>query len=313
MATLIFGVGYIGAALAARLCAGGQKVVGLESGFATSWDSLGALQGQLGSTFDLRRGDIRDAAAVDDAFKAASPVEAVYLLAAQASAHADAAPPEFTEETNLRGPRLVLDAALRHGSPPVVYGSSFRVYGAPLTGTVAEDRPYGAFHDLSHLSKIYAEKLGELYANAHGIGFATVRLGIVYGVGPIMKRDPRFVTVPHAFALRALQREPLIVNPGGADQLGFVHLDDAVTALIAARATGYAPANAVSELHSVLDVAGAIVAAASDRGLECVVSAPSPMIPAEGPTVSSRLFSSGWRPTRSLPETAGELLEHFAS
>ena len=313
MPSLILGVGYLGSALAARLCAAGQSVVGLENGFATPWDTLTGFSERLGGRLTLLRGDVRDAGALEQAFAAAEPVDAVYLLAAQASAHAGAAPPEYTEETNLRAPRLVLDAALRHGSPPVVYGSSFRVYGAPLSGLVDESAPYGAFRDLSHLSKVYAEKLGELYAHTTGISFAPVRLGIVYGIGPVMKRDPHFVTVPHAFALRAVRREPLPVNPGGADPLGFIHLDDAVEALIAARAPGYAPANAVSELLSVLDVASAIAGAATERGWECAVHAPGAMIPTAGPQVSSRLLASGWRPARSLVETAGELLDYYAA
>jgi len=311
--SLILGVGYLGAALAERLCDSGQRVVGLENGFATSWDSLERWRARFGNRLQLMRGDIRVPADLEAAFAAAAPVDVVYLLAAQASAHPTAAPPEYTEETNLRGPRLVLDAALRQGSPSIVYGSSFRVYGAPLAGTVAEDRAYGAFHDLSHLSKIYAEKLGELYSLQHPIRFSPVRLGIVYGVGPVMKRDPLFVTVPHAFALRALRGEPLVVNPGGAASLGFVHLQDAVSALIAAPAEGYAPANAVSELLSVLDVASAIARAASERDIECAISAPSPMITTEEPLVSSRLFAAGWRPTRSLGESAGELLDYYAT
>ena len=312
MPSLILGVGYLGAALAARLCDEGQRVIGLENGFATAWETLTGLGERLGERFVLQRGDVREPDALECAFIAAQPVDAVYLLAAQASAHPTAAPPEYTEETNLRAPRLILDAALRHGAPPIIYSSSFRVYGAPLSGVVAEDRPYGAFRDLSHLSKVYAEKLGELYAGVHAIGFAPVRLGIVYGVGPVMKRDPQFMTVPHAFAQRARRGEPLMVNPGGADPLGFVHLEDAVGALIAARSSGYAPANAVSELLSVLDVASAIAGAATERGIECSVSAPGPMIPTETPSVKSRLFETGWRPARSLVATAGELLEYFA-
>jgi len=308
---LVLGAGYLGAALAARLCSAGQSVVGLENGFTTEWPALEALEKECGDRLALRRGDIRDSAALDDALAAAAPVETIFLLAAQASAHAGAAPAEYTEETNLRGPRLVLDAALRHNAPRVVYGSSFRVYGGPLAGTVDEDRPYGSFRDLSHLSKIYAEKLGELYTLQHNLAFSPVRLGIVYGVGPVMKRDPQFVTVPHAFALNALRREPLVVNPGGS--LGFIHLDDAVDALIAAPAVGYAPANAVGEMLSVRDVASAVVEAATERGIECAVSAPGPVAPTERIVVTSRLERTGWLPSRTLWSTAGALLDYYAA
>ena len=312
MPSLILGVGYLGAALAERLCTQGEQVVGLENGFATSWELLDPLHARLGDRFTLLRGDVRDTTDLERAFSAAEPIETVYLLAAQASAHPTAAPPEYTEETNLRAPRLILDAALRHGVPPVVYGSSFRVYGTPLTGTVGEDRAYGAFRDLSHLSKVYAEKLGELYANERGIGFAAVRLGIVYGVGPVMKHDAHFMTVPHVFAQRACRGETLMVNPDGAQRLGFIHLDDAISSLIAARSTSYAPANAVGELRSVPEVASAIAIAARERGISCEVSVPGPVPRSEAPAVSSRLTSAGWRASRTLAESAGELLDYFA-
>ncbi len=204
MATLIFGLGYIGAALASELRRSGRSVVGVDNGFATDWPALERLGDGPGGRFRLLRGDVRQAPDVTAAFLAAGTgeegVDAVYLLAAQASAHATAAPAEYTEETNLRGPRLVFEAALRHGSPPVVYGSSFHVYGPQPGGEMDENHPYGPLRDLAHLSKVYAEKLGEMYATTRGLTVVPVRLGIVYGLGPVIKRDLRFVTVPHAFA-----------------------------------------------------------------------------------------------------------------
>ena len=115
-----------------------------------------------------------------------------------------AAAPEFTEDTNLRGPRLIFETAAGQGAPPVVYASSFHVYGPAPQGNVGEHSPYGAIRDLSHLSKVYAEKLGEMFSMTRDLPVSPVRLGIVYGVGPVMKTDLRFVTVPHAFCLRAL-------------------------------------------------------------------------------------------------------------
>ncbi|MDQ3703384.1 MAG: NAD(P)-dependent oxidoreductase, partial [Chloroflexota bacterium] len=279
MATLIFGLGYIGSALAAELRREGRTVVGMDNAFATDWPVLERLADGSGGSFRLLRGDIRRASDVDAAFRAArttgEDVAAVYLLAAQASAHADAAPAEYTEETNLRGPRLVYEGAFRHGSPPVVYGSSFHIYGPQPQGEIDEARPYGLLRDLAHLSKVYAEKLGEMYAVTRGLTVAPVRLGIVYGLGPVMKRDLRFVTVPHAFCLRVLAGEPLPIHPGGLAPLPFIHLDDAVSALRRAGAAAalqcYAPANAVGEVASVLDVARFVQRAAWDAGHDAVL------------------------------------------
>lgn len=313
MTSLILGCGYIGAALAARLAGTGERVVALDNGFATDLTTLRALSDQPRAPFELIQADIRDAAALQHAFERAAPVRTVYLLAAQASAHPDAAPAEYTEETNLRAPRLVCDAALAHGAPAVVYGSSFHVYGAGPAGAVDESRPYGALRDLAHLSKVYAEKLGELYARERGLPFSPVRLGIVYGPGPVLKRDLRFVTVPHAFCLRLLRGEAPRMDPSGAHPQGFVHLDDAVEALISARVDqGYAPANAVTEVLTVPEVLERITEAARRRGLH--VPPPSTVKPSvtERFSVTSRLDGT-WTPRRLMRPTAVPLLEALAA
>lgn len=298
-------------------------MVGLDNGFATDWAVLERLAATSGGRFRLLRGDLRQAADVDAAFAAAGAVDAVYLLAAQASAHPGAAPAAYTEETNLRGPRLACEAALRHGRPPVVYGSSFHVYGPGLRGVVDESRPYGVLRDLAHLSKVYAEKLGEMFAATEGLRFAPVRLGIVYGPGPVTKRDLRFVTVPHAFCLRVLAGEPLPIHPSGLAALGFVQLEDAVAALRLApgltdRARPYAPANAVGEVATALQVARHVQRAAWSAGTDAVLQVHAPNVPAEdGPVVApfrvtSLLDGAGWRPRHTLAETLPALFDYYA-
>jgi nucleoside-diphosphate-sugar epimerase len=317
VATLIFGLGYLGAALAGALAGERRPVVGMDNGFSTDWPALESLAAGSAGMLRILRGDVRRQADVDAAYRAAHPVDTVYLLAAQASAHPDAAPAAYTEETNLRGARLVLEGALRYGAPPVVVGSSFHVYGAAPVGMVAEDHPYGIVGDLAHLSKIYVEKLGEMFAARYGLPVAPVRLGIVHGVGPVMKRDLRFVTVPHAFCLRALAGQPLEVHAGGLRPLGFVHLDDAVRALLlAASGRGYAPANAAGEVATVLDVAGLVQRAAQAIGLAPDVRVhddrrPSPPLQAAPFTVVSRLERLGWRPQRDLATSIPEVLAWY--
>ncbi len=338
MASLIFGLGYLGAALARALVRQGQPVVGLDNAFATDWRALEQLAAQSGGALRVLRGDIRCVDDIERAFDAADPVETVYLLAAQASAHPAAAPAEYTEETNLRGARLVFETALRHGAPPVVYSSSFHVYGPGLHGTIDESHPYGLVRDLAHLSKIYVEKLGELLAATRGLLVAPVRLGIVYGLGPVMKRDLRFVTVPHAFCLRALAGQTLEVHPSGRLPLGFVHLDDAIEALrlaavaLAGAATpapagsappaaggAYWPANAVSEVATVLDVARLVQEAMAARGGAISVQTPAGLEPrgshstaAPGYRVASRLYTCGWQPRECLAREIPRLLDYYA-
>lgn len=318
---LVLGAGYIGAALIASHLHSGDRVVAMDNGFATDWDAIDRLTDRGPVT--LIRGDIRDAASVASVVSHALPVRVVYLLAAQASANPEAAPPEYTEETNLRGPRHVLeavrDAARASGSPPppVVYGSSFHLYGPGLHGDVDETCPIGAQADLSHLSKVYAERLGEMHANRDGMTVIPVRLGIVYGVGPVTKRDFRFVTVPHAFALRRLGGLPVTINPSGVRPLAFCHLDDAVEALRLAPvgvAPGmFAPANAATEVLTVPEVLDRVDASAREFGIPVPdPGSRGPDTPGDRFRVRSRLAAVGWHPRHDIAGSMPGILRHYA-
>jgi nucleoside-diphosphate-sugar epimerase len=309
VAVLVVGVGYIGAALTASLLRDGQRVIGLDNGFATD---LGALR-QLSRLGDFRlvTGSVTSARCVARAF-ARERIDTVYLLAAQASAHPQAAPPRYTERTNLSGPRVVLDAALRRGVQRVVYGSSLRVYGQRLPALVDETLPYGPQGDLAHLSHVYGEKLLELYARRAGIGAVAVRLAVVYGVGPVMKTDYRFMTVPNKFCLQAVRGEPLEVH-AGAPATAFIHLDDAGEALRAAARgpDGFQAVNAAGEVTTLPALAEGVARTGRARGLRVHVEGPRDGGPEARVAIRSRLADVGWRPTRTLATSLGALLDHF--
>ncbi|MGE3908016.1 MAG: NAD-dependent epimerase/dehydratase family protein [Chloroflexota bacterium] len=318
MTALITGIGYIGAALAETLLADGQTVVGLENGFSTVPAVISRLARH--ARFTLIRGSINSAASIERACAAATAngqtLDAVYHLAAQASAHPDAAPATYTEQTNLVAPRLVYEAAVRHGAQAFVYGSSFRVYGDTLSGTVAEDTPYGQIGDLSHLSKVYAEKLLEMLAGLHPLPAVSVRLGVVYGLGPLMKHDPRFLTVPNLFSMRATAGQSLTVHPNANRPIGFLHLDDAVQALRAAMRLALAAGrggravNAVSEVLSVGEVAAIVEREAAARSLPVQIVGAGPLS-GERWAVQSSLDSAGFRAARNMDESLGAVLDYY--
>src|SRR5205823_9709836 len=129
--------------------------------------------------------------------------------------------------------------------------------------------------DLAHLSHIYGEKLLELYARGGLLRGVAVRLGVVYGVGPVMKTDYRFMTVPNKFCLQAVRGESLQVYAGAATPTAFIHLADACTAL---RAAGdldwrerFTVANAAGEVRTVPEVAGTVARVAASLGLRVAV------------------------------------------
>lgn len=317
MSTLIFGAGYVGAALISAHVRDGDRVVAFDNGFATD---LGVLDDAELPDFTLVRGDLRERSSVEAAVRQAWPIDRVYLLAAQASASPAAAPAEYTEETNLRGPRHVLEALAtvasdhRTSPPPVIFGSSFHVYGGDLVGSVDERHPYGAQGDLSHLSKIYVERLGEMHARRDGTPFVPVRLGIVFGLGPVVRRDLRFVTVPHAFAIRRVDRLPITITPTGTRPAAYCHLTDAITALrlapIGIGPGDFAPANVATEVMTAHDVLRAIDQGARSLGIDIPDAGPTPPAP-DHFRVHSRLHDVGWRPTQTLATTAVDLIRHY--
>ncbi len=312
MTSVVFGVGYVGSRLVQELLYGAREVVGVDNLFATdrrAIDSFGRSPG-----FRFVEGSIVDPVAVGRAFDAADEVEAIYLLAAQASAHPAAASAEYTEETNLRGPRIVLDAVARRGiTAPVVYASSTRVYGSPLPAVVDEATPYGTFADLSHLSKCYAEKLLEMYAVTRGVVGRVVRLGLTYGVAPVLKTDPRFATAPNWFCLQAARGERLQVR--STEAVAVIHADDAVAALFCAAAAGpasYAVFNAATAVVTIPEVAEVVREVAAARDVVAEIDWPARMsLAGPRPVVHSALGPLGFVPRRALTEGLAETFDHF--
>lgn len=229
MATLVTGAGYIGSALVRRIRQAGERVTVLDNCYSTS---RAAIEGALPAGVEFVEGDVADAKDVGRAFDRLGAARThdirLFHLAAQPSAGMAVREPEVTERSNLVGARVVLEAARERGAA-VVFGGSFRVYGDELAGQcVDEGTPYGRVGDLSHLSKVYVEQLARML----GAHFASVRLGVTYGLSPIMKTSPAFMTVPNLFCQRAVQGD--VLNVLEDRPMAFIHVEDAASALLAA-------------------------------------------------------------------------------
>ncbi len=313
MAVLITGLGYLGSALAARLLAEGEEVVGLENFFSTPREALQRLTDHRGLT--LVEGSLTDPAALARAFTSAE-IELVYHLAAQASAHPDAAPISYTVEVNFTGTRLLLEACVAHGVPRIVLASSTRLYRTPLPTLVHERSPVHA-DDLVHLSQLFGEVLLGAYLRAAGgrMSGVAARLGIVAGKGPVLKLDPRFLAAPQRFCLAAASGEPLTVATGPATVLPFVHIDDAVEGLVRCRDFQGQDlvVNVASEVRSVASVAAAVQVAALERGVLVnmrYLGRPRTYAPRR---IESALAAAEFHPTRRVEDALGPVLDHYRS
>ena len=247
----MLGAGYIGAVLADLALGEGHDVVLADNWYATERSQLAALEerGAVVETADIRRAeDLEELFSMRPA--------RVYLLAAQASRPLSERDPDYTEATNVTGARRVAEAVAASGSPPLVYASSLHVYGPSPSGEIGSDGRYGPQGDLAHLSKIYAEQCLAIYARRHGFDLALLRLGIVYGPGPVEHARPESQTVVDKFRRLAAAGEELPLDDGGGATIGVVHVEDAARIMLGSpHERGVSAANVAAETVTVRRIA----------------------------------------------------------
>ena len=271
MATLlVLGAGYVGAALAELALSEGDEVTLADNWQATDRDQLERLERRGAS---VETADIRDR---EDLVRLLSSGPArVYLLAAQASRPLSFSEPEYTEQTNLIGPRLIAELIAADGGPPLIFASSLHVYGPALSGEVGPDHPYGPQGDLAHLSKVYAELLLQMHARREAFDLAILRLGIVYGPSPVEHERAESQTVVDKFRRLAGAGQPLPLEGGGSATLGVVHVEDAARILHQAPTTpGVTIANVAAESVTVAGIAALAEGGEPAEGPDCSFATP---------------------------------------
>ena len=222
------GAGFIGSHLCARLRERGDEVVVLDDLSTGRVGNLAPLEGRPG--FERVEGSILDGARVD---RLVDRVDAVFHLAAVVGVRRVLADPLRTIEVNHDGTRNVLGAAARRGIP-VVFASSSEVYGRNPRPPFAETDPLlagaGTEPRWSYaMSKAMGELLVRSFAREQGLPAVVVRL--FNTVGP--RQLARHGMVLPSLVRQALDGEPLTVFGDGLQTRCFLHVDEAVDALLA--------------------------------------------------------------------------------
>ncbi len=215
------GAGFIGAALANRLVAGGHHVRVLD-------DLSAGDPARLDRRVVFTRGDARD---VPKLWTLLQGISCVYHLAARVSVPESVLYPREYNDVNVGGTVAVMQAARDAGVGRVVFASSGAVYGDQETQPVSETawpHPRSPYAVSKLASELYVNTLGELY----GIETVSLRIFNAYGAG-------QFVPAAHApvipfFLKQALSGGSVIVFGTGQQTRDFVYIDDVVDALVAA-------------------------------------------------------------------------------
>lgn len=208
------GTGFVGQHVAQRLAASHDVVL-----FARDAERARAM---FGDRFEIRAGDLRDAASVEASLEG---IDVVYHIAARRDHWGF--PYNDYYSSNVTGSRNVFDAARKHGTSKVVYCSTVGVYGYDFEYLpVDEAHPFGKNMSYYHESKALAEHVLKEYSDVPVI---TVRPGWIYGPqdewGGVTQMLIKLAKGQFAFIGR------------GNNQLHPVYIDDIVCGIIAAGAS----------------------------------------------------------------------------
>ena len=214
------GAGFIGTALCRRLVQHNRIRI-LDN---LRRNALGEAGLDRHDNVQLVVGDVRDAAMVQQAVAGADYIVHMASIAGVDTVRKN---PVATMEICLEGTMNVLRAAHEHGrvqrmidfSTSEVFGSyAFRVREADVTslGAVGEARWTYA------VSKLATEHLAHNYYRQYGLPTCSIRPFNIYGPGQVGEG------AVHAFAVRALKNEPVLIHNEGDQIRSWCYIDDIV-------------------------------------------------------------------------------------
>ena len=229
MKVLVTGTaGFIGNALALRLLARGDEVVGVDN--LDDYYSVELKKARLARVADHPnftdlRIDIADRDAVAAAFAEHRP-QRVVNLAAQAGVRYSLINPHAYVDTNLVGFVNILEGCRHNGVEHLVFASSSSVYGANTT------QPFSVHHNVDHPLSLYAaskkanELMAHTYAHLYDLPVTGLRFFTVYG--PWGRPDMALFL----FTKAILAGEPIDVFNYGHHRRDFTYIDDIVEGVI---------------------------------------------------------------------------------
>ena len=309
------GAGFIGSHLVDALLARGDAVTVLDDCSTGSLNNLSAVANHPQLT--LLHGSVCDEVLVDEA---CAKIDAVVHLAAAVGVRRILEKQVASIVTNLRGTEVMLRAAHAHRSLPFLLASTSEIYGkldhAPFTED--DDSVLGAssLHRWSYAcSKLMDEFLALAYHRERKLPVTVARFFNV--TGP--RQSAAYGMVLPRFCAAAKRGEALEVHGDGAQSRCFLHVRDAVTAILALLNCSAAIGKVVNigsdEEVSMRTLAERVVQVSGSRSAVRLISY-AEAFPQGGfedmrrrvPDVTRLKALTGWRPTLNLDATIRDCL-----
>ena len=224
--------GFIGAAVADRLLARGDSVVGIDNlndyyQVSLKRDRIARVEGQGTNRFRFIEADFSDEDALNRALENVA-IDRIVHLGAQAGVRYSIDNPRAYLHSNLGGHLEMLELARQRELGHLVYASSSSVYGGN------ESVPFAVDDRVDHPMSLYAatkkadELMSETYAHLYRIPQTGLRFFTVYG--PWGRPDMML----WKFTDRILKGEPIPVFNHGEMWRDFTYIDDIVSGVVAA-------------------------------------------------------------------------------
>jgi len=220
--------GFIGSAVAARLLARGEEVVGLDN-LNAYYDPdlkrarLALLQSR--TCFRFVEQDLAAASQMQNLF-AAERFDRVVHLAAQAGVRHSLVDPQAYVDSNITGTLNILEACRHYPVQHLVFASTSSVYGANAK------LPFSVHDGVGHPLSLYAatkranELMAHTYATNFGLAVTGLRFFTVYG--PWGRPDMALFL----FTRNILAGRPIDVFNHGHHRRDFTYIDDVVEGLV---------------------------------------------------------------------------------